>query len=114
MPVPVKKLYRSWAEPPQLNRWLNKINLKIRIVTPNKSLCLDWCDKRTILGVNFYPKAVDKSQVVVQQGKLADSAQAEKMKKYWKTALGRLYSYPGRTASCLAIKTDPLFPRSRR
>lgn len=95
MPVPVKELFRSWAEPSQRNRWLNKTNLKIRTATPNKSLRLDWCDKKTILSVNFYPKAVDKSQVVVQHGKFADSAQAEKMKKYWKTALGRLYSYLG-------------------
>lgn len=93
MPVPVKELFRSWAESSRRNRWLNDKDMNLRTSTPNKSLRLDWCDKKTILSVNLYPKAVNKSQVVVQHGKLANSTQAEKMKKYWKTALERLYSY---------------------
>jgi len=90
MNVPLAKLYKSFAADKARSTWLPENNLQVRKATPNKSMRVTWIDQKTSLEINFYPKATDKSQVVVQHSKLANASAATKMKSYWTKALDRL------------------------
>ena len=52
---------------------------------------ITWKDDTTVR-VELYKKGDDKSQAVVQQMKIPDTIAADKMKKYWTDALGKLKS----------------------
>lgn len=88
--VPLTKLYESFATEKARTAWLGENGMNVRKVTPNKSMRVTWNDQKTSLEINFYPKAADKSQVVVQHSKLASASAASKMKTYWTKALDRL------------------------
>ncbi|HTG91121.1 MAG TPA: SRPBCC domain-containing protein [Pyrinomonadaceae bacterium] len=88
--VPLAKLYKSFAADNARSTWLPENNLQVRKATPNKSMRVTWSDQKTSLEINFYAKATDKSQVVVQHSKLANASAATKMKSYWTKALDRL------------------------
>lgn len=88
--VPLAKLYKTFATDKARSTWLDENNLQVRKATPNKSMRVTWSDQKTSLEINFYPKAEDKSQVVVQHSKLANASAAAKMKGYWTKALDRL------------------------
>jgi len=88
--VPLTKLYKSFATEKARTAWLGENGMNIRKVTPNKSMRVTWSDQKTSLEINFYPKAADKSQVVVQHSKLATASAASKMKTYWTKALDRM------------------------
>jgi uncharacterized protein YndB with AHSA1/START domain len=84
------KLYKAFAKDEERNDWLKEDGLTVRKATANKSMRVTWKDGKTSLEINFYPKAPNKSQVVVQHSKLPDAKTAEKMKTYWSRALDRL------------------------
>jgi uncharacterized protein YndB with AHSA1/START domain len=88
--VPLAKLYKTFATDKSRSVWLGENNIQVRKTTPNKSMRVTWSDQKTSLEINFYPKAADKSQVVVQHSKLANASAAAKMKTYWTKALDRL------------------------
>jgi len=88
--VPLGKLYKSFAADKARSTWLPENNLQVRKARPNKSMRVTWSDQKTSLEINFYAKATDKSQVVVQHSKLANASAATKMKSYWTKALDRL------------------------
>jgi uncharacterized protein YndB with AHSA1/START domain len=88
--VPLAKLYTSFAVEKERNAWLAENGLHVRKATPNKSMRVTWTDQKTSLEINFYPKATDKSQVVLQHSKLPNASAAAKMKTYWAKALDRL------------------------
>ncbi len=85
--VSAGKAYSAWRDSRVRKRWLNTGDLKIRTATKNRSMRITWSDKKTSLNVNFYPKAKDKCQVVVQHCKLTNAKAAEKKKEYWHEAL---------------------------
>lgn len=94
--VPRSVLYKSWSEPRQRAKWLKASanrDIQVRQATANKSMRINWGDKKTSLEVNFYEKGKGKAQVVVQHSKLKDSKQAEKMKGYWGKKLDGLKMY---------------------
>jgi len=88
--VPVARLYKSFAVDKERNSWLGEEGIHVRKATQNKSMRVTWHDQKTSLEINFYPKTSDKSQVVVQHGKLPNASSAAKMKAYWGKALDRL------------------------
>ena len=88
--VPVARLYKSFSIDKERNVWLAETGLRVRKATLNKSMRVTWKDQKTSLEINFYPKAADKSQVVVQHSKLPNASTAAKMKTYWGKALDRL------------------------
>jgi uncharacterized protein YndB with AHSA1/START domain len=87
---PVGRVYKAFATDAQRDDWLGEDGLHIRKATANKSMRVTWKDGKTSLEINFYPKAADKSQVVVQHSKLPSAAAAARMKTYWSKALDRL------------------------
>ena len=57
--------------------------LVIRKATKPKSLRITWCDGRTNVDVNLFPKGEAKSYVSLQHTKLKDGKEVEKIKRYW-------------------------------
>ena len=88
--TPLSKLYKSFANTKSRSAWLWEDGLVVRTATPDKSMRVTWNDKKTSLEMNFYAKAADKSQVVVQHSKLPDAKSSAKMKTYWGKTLDRL------------------------
>jgi uncharacterized protein YndB with AHSA1/START domain len=88
--APAAALFAAFEDSHQRARWLKDPDVSIRKATPNKSMRVTWVDDKTTLEVNFYPKGREKTQVVVQHGKLPTSAAAERMKTYWEHQLSRL------------------------
>ncbi len=92
--APVAEIYQAWSDENTRNRWLPGESVTIRKATPNRSLRMTWSDGTSSVEVTFNNKGNDKgssrTQVVVQHSRLADSAQAERMKAYWREALERL------------------------
>ena len=88
--VALSKLYKSFANEKARSLWLGENGIHIRKATSNKSMRVTWSDQKTSLEINFYSKAADKSQVVVQHSKLATASAASKMKTYWTKSLDRL------------------------
>jgi uncharacterized protein YndB with AHSA1/START domain len=88
--APVAKLYKSFADARSRSSWLSDDGFIVRTKTTDKSLRVTWGDNKSSLEINFYPKAADKTQVVVQHSKLPDAKSSAKMKTYWGKALDRL------------------------
>jgi hypothetical protein len=87
--VPVNALYKIWVEESSRLKWLNE-KILIRKSTTDKSARITWSDAITSLSVDFYSKAANKSQVVVQHIKIADSKKAAALKLYWNEMLEKL------------------------
>jgi len=90
LPVAAETLYEAWTDEEIRERWLGDDEPQIRTARPHKSLRITWVDGVTHVEAAFYPKAPSKSQVVVQHSKLADRADVEAKRAYWKAALARL------------------------
>lgn len=88
--APVAKLYKSFADARSRSSWLPEKGFVVRTKTADRSMRVSWNDNKTSLEINFYPKAADKTQVVVQHSKLPDGKSSAKMKTYWGKALDRL------------------------
>ena len=88
--APVASLYSAFESSASRKDWLGEDGLVTRKSTKNKSMRITWKDGKTSLEVNFYPKAKDKSQIVVQHSKLSSAGAATRMKTYWAKALDRL------------------------
>ena len=88
--APVAKLYKSFSDARSRSSWLSDDGFIVRTKTTDKSLRVTWNDNKSSLEINFYPKAADKTQVVVQHSKLPDAKSSAKMKTYWGKALDRL------------------------
>lgn len=87
--VPVAVLFRSWIDEKIRKKWL-KEKITVRKSTENKSARVTWSDNLTSLGVDFYQKGKDKSQVVVQHLKIAKSKDADSLKDFWGKKLNEL------------------------
>jgi hypothetical protein len=87
--VPLAALYDAWQDEATRWRWLPEVSLHIRKATEGKTMRIVWSDNTT-LDVSFYPKGEHKTQVTVQHNKLANAAEAERMKAYWTERLNSL------------------------
>lgn len=84
------ELFKAFSDENARSRWLEEDGMVVRKATPNKSIRAIWNDKKTSLEINFYAKADDKTQVVVQHSKLPDANAASTMKTYWGKTLDKL------------------------
>jgi len=90
----MKDLFDAWNDAKRRAQWLDD-KVTIRKATPYKSMRVTWSDGKTILAIGFYEKPGGKSQVAVQHGRLKDAKEAERVKAYWRKALGRLQAALG-------------------
>ena len=89
--VPVKTLFRAWADAATRRRWLGGVKASVRTATAPKSMRLQWPDG-TIVVVGFTAKGHAKSMVALTHTKLRDRAASADSKKYWADRLDSLAS----------------------
>jgi uncharacterized protein YndB with AHSA1/START domain len=87
--VPVKTLFRAWADSGMRRRWLDDVKTVVRTATAPKSMRLQWPDG-TIVAIWFTPKGETKSVVALAHTKLRDKAASDKAKTYWRDRLDAL------------------------
>jgi uncharacterized protein YndB with AHSA1/START domain len=88
--VPVDRLYDAFVDESLRERWLPDGELRERTATKPKSARFDWGDGQTRVAVGFMAKGDSKSAVAVEHGRLADAAQADRMKAYWRERVAAL------------------------
>jgi uncharacterized protein YndB with AHSA1/START domain len=88
--VPLSALFAAWNDSKTRTQWLGKAKISVRKVTPEKSIRLNCDADQSLVDVRFYPKGDAKSQVTVDHGKLASSADVSRMKAFWSKALETL------------------------
>jgi hypothetical protein len=88
--VPVERLYAAFVDETQRARWLPDAELRERTVLPPRSARFDWGDGTSRVHVAFTAKGDAKSTAAVQHERLADAAEAERMKAYWRTRVSAL------------------------
>jgi uncharacterized protein YndB with AHSA1/START domain len=85
---PIAKVYAGWSDPRARMRWLEE-SIVIRKETPQKTMRITWSDGTTHVEAYFWNRAPQKCQVTVQHSKLPDEKAAERMKRFWGSALAR-------------------------
>jgi hypothetical protein len=90
--VPVERLYAAFVDEAQRSRWLPDGELRERTVLPPRSARFDWGDGTSRVHVAFAAKGEAKSTAALQHVRLADAAEAERMKAYWRERVSALKS----------------------
>jgi hypothetical protein len=88
--VPVQRLYEAFVDEARRARWLPDGELRERTVLPPRSARFDWGDGTSRVHVTFAAKGEAKSTAALQHVRLADAAEAERMKAYWRERVGAL------------------------
>lgn len=86
----VADLYDAWDDPRKRARWLPDAPIEVNRATGNKSMRITWTVGGSSVEVGFHPRGAGKSQVAVAHGKLKNTAEVTRQKKFWADALGRL------------------------
>jgi uncharacterized protein YndB with AHSA1/START domain len=87
---PIEQLYDVFVDQSWRERWLPDGKLRERTATKPRSARFDWGDGETRVNVTFIAKGEAKSTVALAHVRLADAAQAEEMKAWWRERLGAL------------------------
>ncbi len=87
--VPLRRLYRAFADKRSRARWLADVDLTVRTATRDKSMRITWPDQ-TSVELYFAGKGAARSQVAIQHRKLPDKAAATRVKQYWAQRLAAL------------------------
>jgi uncharacterized protein YndB with AHSA1/START domain len=88
--VPVERLFDAFADESLRGRWLPDGELRERTARRPRSARFDWSEGETRVNVTFVDKGGAASTVAVEHARLADAAQAERMKAYWRERLTAL------------------------
>ena len=88
--VPVEQLYEAFADPSLRERWLPDGELRERTALKPKSVRFDWGAGDTRVHVTFASKGEAKSLAALEHIRLADAAEAERMKAYWRERVAGL------------------------
>jgi hypothetical protein len=88
--VPVERLYEAFADDAVRSSWLPDAQLSVRTATEAKSIRFDWGDGSTRVIVWFEAKGDAKSTATVSHERLADGAELDQMKAYWRERVASL------------------------
>ena len=86
----VDELSSAFLDARQRRRWLPGASMRVRTATPGRSARFDWENGGSRVNVYFTAKGDSKSTVAVQHERLADAAEAERMKRFWRERLAAL------------------------
>ena len=92
MAVPAERLYDAIVEASQRERWLPGAALRERTATRPRSARFDWGDGDSRVSVFVTAKGDGRSTATLQHERLADGAEADRMKAYWREGLATLKS----------------------
>jgi hypothetical protein len=90
--VPVERLFDAFVDPSLRVRWLAEAELRERTATRPKSARFDWGDDESRVHVTFVSKTAASGTLVVEHRRLADAAEAERMKTFWRERVTALKS----------------------
>ena len=90
VPVNVDVVFTAWEDETSRLHWLGDEPITIRRATRARSMRITWSDGQTNVDVSFWNKGPAKSTVQVQHSKLADRADVEAKRSFWRSALARL------------------------
>ena len=82
--VPVDRLFDAFVDGSVRDRWLPDGKLRERTATKPASARFDWGDGPERVHVTFVVKGPSKSMVAISHERLADAAERERMKAYWR------------------------------
>ncbi|GGR97802.1 hypothetical protein GCM10010169_47940 [Micromonospora fulviviridis] len=88
--VPVAVLFAAFADEAVRRRWLPDVAVSVRTATAPRSFRADWAGGPSRIAVGFTPVNETKARVAVQHEKLADAAEADRLKAYWRDRLAAL------------------------
>jgi hypothetical protein len=88
--VPVERLFDAFVDESARERWLPDANVHERTATRPKSARFDWAADGSRVHVTLEAKGPEKSAVALSHERLAGSAEADRMKAYWRDRLGAL------------------------
>ena len=88
--VPVDRLYETFVDESLRERWLPEGELRERTASKPKAARFDWGDGETRVNVGFTAKGEAKSAVALEHERLADAAEAERMKTFWRDRVAAL------------------------
>jgi hypothetical protein len=88
--VPVERLYDAFVDESLRASWLPDGGLRERTATKPRSARFDWGDGETRVNVTFAAKGEAKSTAALQHERLADAAEAERMKAFWRDRVATL------------------------
>ena len=90
--VPVERLYDAFVDASEREGWLPDSRLRERTATRPRSARFDWDDGETRVHAGFEARDDGKSRIALEHVRLPDVAETERMKAYWRAALGELKS----------------------
>ena len=88
--VPVERLYAAFVDAGLRERWLPDGDLRERTTIEPRSARFDWGDGATRVHVAFAAKGDAKSTAALSHERLADGAEAERMKAFWRERVAGL------------------------
>ena len=88
--VPVERLYDAFVDAGLRAGWLPDAQLTERTATRPRSARFDWGDGTSRVHVTFAAKGDGRSTAAVSHARLADAAEAERMKTYWRERVATL------------------------
>ena len=91
--VPVEHLYDAFVDESRRREWLPDADLRERTATRPKSARFDWGDGTTRVHVSFVSKGAARSTVAVEQLRLADAGESQRMKAFWRERLSALKAH---------------------
>jgi hypothetical protein len=90
MAVGVERLFDAFVDARLRARWLPEGELRERTATRPRSARFDWRDGATRVHITFLEKGEAKSTLALEHVRLADAAEAERMKAFWRERLATL------------------------
>jgi hypothetical protein len=90
MAVGVERLFDAFVDARLRARWLPEGELRERTATRPRSARFDWGDGATRVHLTFLAKGDGKSSVALEHVRLADAAEAERMKAFWRERVATL------------------------
>jgi hypothetical protein len=88
--VPVERLYAAFVDAGRRAEWLGGADLRERTHIEPRSARFDWGDGPSRVQVTLIAKGDAKSTAAVEHSRLADAAEAERMKPFWRERLAAL------------------------
>jgi hypothetical protein len=90
---PVNIIYSTINSPLKRIEWLKDPAITITKSTKDKSIRGKWIDKKANIEFQFYPKDINKTQLVIQQSRIKTAKEADTIKIYWGKQLNNLKKY---------------------
>ena len=88
--VPIERLYAAFVDADQRARWLPGAELRERTTIEPRSARFDWGDGPSRIHVSLTAKGEAKTTAALTHERLPDSAEAERMKAFWRERVAGL------------------------